>query len=125
MRVISFAERNQNPPAQEVLTIKEVKYKEDVVFEDGIAKAVLVEDTSEEFLDVHFRDFSLTTMIKTGDVSRLKFVAPRSSGSLDMIDNCALDGAAISSQIDSLEKQAAAAAAASATEKSDPNKDIV
>lgn len=103
----SYNEREKCVPVTDVtrIDVKKFKVKENID-SDGVSHSVLVEDVNDAFLDVPFRDFSMTTFVATGEVTRLKFVSPLGVKTLDMLDRVTDDLSEVSARLDHMELMA-------------------
>lgn len=120
----SYRKREFSAPVIECMRIDTKQYENKVsIDENGISHATLVEKKPDAFLDVPFRDFSMQTMVATGEVTRLNFVGPRFASQLDAIDNINVDAQELSARLDHIEmmESSAASAAAKSEESSNPN----
>lgn len=113
MVIESFNDREKRLPSSDITQIDVKRYQvRDFVDDAGIAHSSVQEVDELGFLDVPFRDFSMTTMVATGEVSRLHFVTPQSDTSLDSFDRVTGDLSEISAKIDHFEAMQAAASSA-------------
>lgn len=111
MRTERYFSREASAPVIEIMKVSTKKYDRKVTLdESGISHVTLVERKSEDFLDVPFRDFSMQTMVATGEVARLQFVTPHSVSQLDALDNINEDASELSARLDHLEYMENAAA---------------
>lgn len=123
MEIESFNVREKCLPKSCITTVSVKQYEERVTLdENGIAHSELVEKTSDDFLDVPFRDFSLQTMQVTGEISRLQFVSPLSTSKLDALDRISGDASELSAKLDRMDALAAAAAASESSNVESSNK---
>lgn len=106
----SYNKREQVVPSSCITTIEAKRYEvKEFLDADGISHSSVQESNKLDFLDVPFREFSMSTMVATGEVTRLRFVSPQSDSSLDMYDRINGDFAEISAKIDHMEFMKASA----------------
>lgn len=106
----SYNKREQVVPSSCITSIDVKRYEvKEFLDSDGISHSCVKESNKLDFLDVSFREFSMSTMVSTGEVTRLRFVSPVSDTSLDMYDRINGDFAEISAKIDHLEFMKASA----------------
>lgn len=117
MQIESFNVRENSLPITEITSIKVKKFDvKESVDEDGVAHSVLKEKVDDDFLDVPFRDFSMTTYVATGEVTRLKYISPVGENSLDVYDRLTGDLEEVSAKINHMEIMNQVAASAEKTE---------
>ena len=104
MEIESFNFRERCVPSSNITQILVKHYEvKDFVDDDGIIHKSVQETNRDGFLDVPFRDYSMSTYHATGEVSRLHVVSPQVDNTLDMYDRIDGDLDEITAKIDHFE----------------------